>query len=95
MAANKPDIGTRAVSAVAGLAATFVARKLLTLAWTKITGKEPPEKTDDPAVALGEALVWGIATAAVVATARTLAVRAVSRGSIPAPGGPAADLVED
>jgi hypothetical protein len=81
MAANKPDIGARAVSAVAGLTATFVARKLLAVAWTKVTGKEPPEKPEDPGVALGEAIVWGIATAAVVATARTLAVRAVSRGS--------------
>jgi hypothetical protein len=79
MAASKPDIGTRAVGAVAGLVATFAARKLLTFAWTKVTGKEPPEKPEDPAVALGEALAWGIATAAVVAAARTLAVRAVSR----------------
>jgi Protein of unknown function (DUF4235) len=81
MAGSKPDIGTRAVSAVAGLAATFAARKLLTFAWTKVTGREPPEKPEDPGVALGEALAWGIATAAVVAAARTLAVRAVSRNA--------------
>ena len=85
MAGSKPDIGTRAVGAVAGLVATFAARKLLTFAWTKVTGKEPPEQTEDPGVALGEALAWGIATAAVAAAARTLAIRAVSRGT----GGPA------
>ncbi len=61
MAAKKADMGSRAVNAVAGMAAAFVARKLLTFAWTKVTGKEPPDSPEDPQVALGEALAWGVA----------------------------------
>jgi hypothetical protein len=77
MAGKKPDVGSRVVNAVAGMAAAFVARKLLTFAWTKVTGKEPPESPEDPQVALGEALAWGVLTGAGVAMARLLASRAV------------------
>jgi hypothetical protein len=77
MAGKKGDVGSRAVSAVAGMAAAFVARKLLTFAWTKLTGKEPPESPEDPQVALGEALAWGVLMGAGVATARLLASRVV------------------
>ena len=62
MSAKKADVGTRAVNALAGMAAAFVARKLLSFAWTKITGKEPPEHPEDPQVALGEALLATRAT---------------------------------
>jgi len=81
MSAKKADVGTRAVNALAGMAAAFVARRLLSFAWTKITGKEPPEHPEDPQVALGEALVWGIVLGAGVHTARMLATRATSRNS--------------
>ena len=81
MAAKKADVGTRAVNALAGMAAAFVARKLLSFAWTKITGKEPPEHPEDPQVAFGEALVWGIVLGAGVHTARMLATRAASRNA--------------
>jgi hypothetical protein len=77
----KPDVGTRAITAVAGMAAAFVARKALSFAWTKITGKEPPEHPEDPQVALGEALIWGIVLGAGVHTARLLATRAAVRQS--------------
>jgi hypothetical protein len=77
MAAQKADVGSRVVNAVAGMAAAFVARKLLTFAWTKVTGKEPPDSPEDPQVALGEALAWGVLMGAGVATARLLASRAV------------------
>jgi hypothetical protein len=79
MSAKKPDVGSRAVSALAGMAAAFVVRKLLSFAWTKITGKEPPEHPEDPQVALGEALTWGILLGAGVHTARMLTSRAVGR----------------
>ncbi|MGH3277224.1 MAG: DUF4235 domain-containing protein [Streptosporangiaceae bacterium] len=79
MAGKKADVGSRAVNAVAGMAAAFVARKLLTFAWTKVTGKEPPDTPEDPQVALGEALAWGVLMGAGVATARLLASRAVVR----------------
>ena len=77
MAGQKADVGSRVVNAVAGMAAAFVARKLLTFAWTKVTGKEPPDSPEDPQVALGEALAWGVLMGAGVATARLLASRVV------------------
>src|SRR5262249_35661209 len=79
MSAKKADVGTRAVNALAGMAAAVVARKLLSFAWTKSTGKEPPELPEAPQVALGEALVWGILLGVGVSTARLLAIRATSR----------------
>ncbi|HEY1617575.1 MAG TPA: DUF4235 domain-containing protein [Streptosporangiaceae bacterium] len=79
MSAKKADAGTRVMSAVAGMAAAFVARKLLTFAWTKATGRKPPEHPEDPQVALGEALAWGIIVGAGVHTARLLATRATGR----------------
>jgi hypothetical protein len=81
MAAKKADMGSRAISALAGMAAAFVVRKLLSFAWTKATGKQPPEHPEDPQVALGEALAWGILLGAGVHTARMLATRAVGRQS--------------
>ena len=61
MAAKKGSSGgSKVVNALAGAAATFVARKVLVVAWKKITGKEPPEHPEDPQVALSEALIWGI-----------------------------------
>jgi Protein of unknown function (DUF4235) len=79
MSAKRADAGSRVVTTAAGLAAQFVARKLLSFAWTKITGKEPPEHPDDPQVALGEAVLWGIVLGAGVGTARLLATRAAGR----------------
>jgi hypothetical protein len=64
------------VAGLAALAATFVARKALTVVWTKATGKEPPTDPEDPQVALPEALSWSMLMGVVLGTARVLAVRA-------------------
>ena len=53
---RKADLGTKIVSAVAAMAAAFIARKLITFVWTKAVGKEPPTHPEDPQVALTEAL---------------------------------------
>ncbi|MGN6790885.1 MAG: DUF4235 domain-containing protein [Streptosporangiaceae bacterium] len=82
------DIGSKAVTALAGAAAAFVARKAIIFAWTKATGKEPPGKAEDPEVAIGEAIVWTVVLGIGVAVARVLAVRLVNRQSaarLPAP----------
>ena len=79
MSGKRADMGSRAVNTLAGIAAAFVARKLLYFAWTKVMGKEPPESPEDPQVALGEALVWGILMGAGVGTARMLVTRAVTQ----------------
>jgi hypothetical protein len=75
------DFGGKAVTAVAGAAASFVARKAIIFAWTKATGRKPPEKAEDPQVAIGEAVVWAVVLGAGVALARVLAVRLASRQS--------------
>jgi hypothetical protein len=81
MSDKRAGAGSKAVSALAGAAAAFVARKVLFFAWKKLTGKEPPEHPEDPQVALAEALVWGIVMGAGVSTARMLVTRLMaSRG---------------
>ena len=70
---RKVDLGTKVVSAAAAMAAAFVARKVLTFAWTKATGKEPPTHPEDPRVALTEALTWSVLVGVSVEAARLLA----------------------
>ncbi len=79
MADKRAGAGSKIVTALVGAGAAFVARKVLSFGWTKITGKEPPEHPEDPQVALGEALIWGIVLGAGVHTARLLATRATAR----------------
>jgi Protein of unknown function (DUF4235) len=79
--AGKSGGGSRLVSALVGAGAAFLARKILSFGWTKITGKQPPEHPEDPQVALREALIWGIVLGAGVHTARMLATRATTRRS--------------
>jgi hypothetical protein len=79
MSDKKASAGSRIVTGLVGAGAAFAARKLLSFAWTKITGKEPPEHPEDPRVQLSEALIWGIVLGAGVHTARLLATRAATR----------------
>src|ERR1700678_2445000 len=76
---RKGALGTKITSAVAAMAAAFIARKLITFAWTKATGKEPPTHPEDPQVALTEALSWSVLTGVTVEAARLLATRAAAR----------------
>ena len=79
MADKKADLGTRIVSALAAMIATFLARRVVTFAWTKFTGKEPPTHPEDPDVALSEALGWSMLTGLIVGAAKLLATRAAAR----------------
>jgi hypothetical protein len=81
MSGKKAGGGSKVVGALAGAGAAFVARKVIVFGWKKVTGKEPPEHPEDPEIALTEALVWGVVMGAAVSVARTLALRATSRGS--------------
>lgn len=81
MSGKRAGGGSKAVNALTGAAAAFVARKLLFFAWKKLTGKEPPEHPEDPQVALREALLWGVLLGAGVSTARMLATRATTARS--------------
>ena len=82
---RKVDLGTKVVSAAAAMAAAFVARKVLTLAWTKATGKEPPTHPEDPRVALTQALTWSVLVGVSVEAARLLATRAAARRTYSGP----------
>lgn len=75
------DFGSKALGALVGAAAAFIARKAIGFAWTQATGKEPPGKAEDPEVAIGEALAWTIVLGVGVAVARLLAVRLATRQS--------------
>jgi hypothetical protein len=84
---RKVDLGTKVVSAAVAMAAAFVARKLVTFAWTKAVGKEPPTHPEDPQVALREALSWSVVTGIFVEAARLLATRAAARKTYSGPDG--------
>jgi len=79
---QKLDLGTRVFNTLTTMAAGFVARKMITFAWTKVTGKEPPTNPEDPGVALVEALTWSVLTGVTVAAFRLLAIRAVGRRAL-------------
>lgn len=59
------------------IAATWATRKTLTLGYSALTGKQPPNP-DDRRVSFGRALTWTIATAATAAVVQMVIYRAVS-----------------
>ncbi|MBA9004536.1 MULTISPECIES: DUF4235 domain-containing protein [Thermomonospora] len=77
--ADKGDIGWRVLAGAAALGAGFVARRAITYAWKKGTGKEPPTNPESPDVALGEALGWAVVMGVGMEVARLLATRAAAR----------------
>jgi hypothetical protein len=64
------------IRGLAAAGATFAARRVAVILWTKIMGKEPPAHPEDPKVSLSEALSWATVTAVSMQTARILAIRA-------------------
>ena len=62
-------------SLVAALLGATVARKSLTTAWQKATGKNPPANPADPDVDLWEAVLWATVSGTAVQIARMLATR--------------------
>jgi hypothetical protein len=76
MAEKRADrASVQTVGIMAGLAAGFATRKLITAGWTKVTGKEPPSDPGDPHVSIGEALSWAIVLGVTMETARLVAIR--------------------
>jgi uncharacterized protein DUF4235 len=91
---KKEDFGTRAFNTITMMAASFVARKAITVVWTKVTGKKPPTNPEDPGVAFVEALSWSVVTGIAVAAFRLLAIRAVARRALSAADRESADAAE-
>ena len=79
---KKEDFSTRAFNTLTMLAAPFIARKAITVVWTRVTGKKPPTNPEDPGVAFVEALTWSVLTGVTVAAFRLLAIRAVARRAL-------------
>ena len=59
------------------IAATWASNKALTMGYSAITGKQPPNP-DDRRVSFGRALTWTLATAATAAVVQMIIYRAVS-----------------
>ena len=91
---KKDDFGTRVFNTLTTMAASFIARKAVTFAWTKVTGKKPPTNPEDPGVAMVEALSWSVLTGVTVAALRLLAIRAVARRTLSAADREAADAAD-
>jgi len=70
---------TKIVAFAAAFAAAWIARKVITFGWTKVTGKEPPTDPHDPHVGIGEALSWAVILGASIEGARLVATRAATR----------------
>jgi hypothetical protein len=76
---------SRLVGTLATTGAVMLARKIVTLAWTRTTGKKPPTDPADPAVSVLQALSWAVIAGVTVEAARVFATRATARR--PAPEG--------
>jgi hypothetical protein len=89
--ADKGDIGWRVMAGAAAFAGGWVARKAITVAWKKATGKEPPANPESPETELAEALGWAVVMGVGIEVARLLATRAAAKrwergtGELPAP----------
>lgn len=93
--ADKPGTsGSRAVATIAALGAAFITKKVVTTAWTKTTGKEPPENPEDPEVGWVEAMAWAAMMGVAVSIARLLATRLVHRQAITPPPSPTPEMAE-
>jgi Protein of unknown function (DUF4235) len=79
MADKRGDFTSRAVGGIAGGVAGIVTRKVMSAAWKKVTGKEPPTHPEDPEVALAEAVGWAAVMAVAMSTARLLATRVATK----------------
>jgi len=86
--ADKGEGPSKALVGAAAFGTAFAVRKLMNVGWKRVTGKEPPDDPNDPAVGTAEALSWAIALGVVVAVARVLAIR-LAAGHMRRPAGKA------
>ena len=76
--ADKGDIGWKVMAGGAAFAGGFVAKKVITLAGKRTTGKEPPTNPESPDVDILEALGWAVVMGVGMEISRLLATRAVA-----------------
>ncbi len=85
MSKKNGEPGSRVVTALATTGAVMLTRKVVTFAWTHVTGKQPPNAAD-PAVSIAQALSWAVVTGITVEAARVFATRATARRPAPDAG---------
>lgn len=78
--------GGNMLATVASTGTMFLTRKLLGMAWTRVTGKEPPTDLADRKVTLAEALGWAVLLGIIGELARFAVVRASTRRQLPEAG---------
>jgi hypothetical protein len=71
--------GSRLIGMLMTAGAVFVVRKVLTMAWTRATGKTPPTDPADTTVSVSEALTWAAVVGVTVETTKLLAARATAK----------------
>lgn len=76
---KKSGSNTRMVTTMATTGGVFVLRKVLAVAWKRVTGRVPPTDLTDPKITLPEALAWAVATGVIVEAARFAIVRTTMR----------------
>ncbi|MBO2453915.1 DUF4235 domain-containing protein [Actinomadura barringtoniae] len=77
--ADKGDFGWRIMAGAAAFAGGFIAKKAITVAWKKSTGKEPPTHPESPEVALTEAIGWAVIMGVGMELTRLLVTRAAAK----------------
>ena len=80
MSGKRGIASSQAVGLAADLAVEFGTRKLVTLGWKRVTGKEPPGRPDDPKVGIAEALTWAAVLGVTMELTRILVSRLAARG---------------
>jgi hypothetical protein len=78
---SKKSGGSRLIGTLVTAGAVFVARKLLSVVWTRATGKTPPTDPADTTVSVSEALTWAVVAGITVETTKLFAARVTARHS--------------
>lgn len=68
-------MGWKITSAVAGIAAGFVARQVIKRGWEKVTGEDAPDSPEDPRLTWGQAIAFAAVSGVVMEVVRTVAAR--------------------
>lgn len=68
-------MGWKITSAIAGVAAGFVARKVIKSSWEAATGHDAPDSPEDPRLTWGQAIAFAAISGVIMEVVRTVAAR--------------------
>lgn len=69
----------KAAQVIAGAAAAFATRGMVTAAYERLTGREAPEDPTDPAVDWAEAITWTVAASVAAGVSRVVGRRLATK----------------